>query len=76
MVVSMTIDGDGAVSSSAIYRAEVVNHAKLAYDSVAAWLDIRSRPIHDSGRRRSRHAVAASSPKRSSPGTAAFTIVS
>jgi exoribonuclease-2 len=39
MVVEMTVDADGAVTRSAIYRATVRNHAKLAYDSVAAWLD-------------------------------------
>ena len=30
---------DGAVSASEIYRATVVNRAKLAYNSVAAWLE-------------------------------------
>jgi VacB/RNase II family 3'-5' exoribonuclease len=39
MVVSMTIDADGAVTESDVYRALVVNHAKLAYDSVAAWIE-------------------------------------
>jgi len=39
IVVEMTVGGDGAVTRSDVYRAVVVNHAKLAYDSVAAWLD-------------------------------------
>jgi VacB/RNase II family 3'-5' exoribonuclease len=30
---------DGAVLNSSIYRATVFNHAKLAYDALAAWLD-------------------------------------
>ena len=44
IVVSMTIGADGAVTDSEIYRARVVNHAKLAYDSVAAWLDDKAGP--------------------------------
>ena len=39
IVVEMTVGGDGAVTRSDVYRAVVVNHAKLAYDAVAAWLD-------------------------------------
>lgn len=39
IVVEMVIDAEGAVEESAIYRACVRNQAKLAYDSVAAWLD-------------------------------------
>jgi len=39
LVVEMTVAADGAVSASDIYRARVVNRAKLAYNSVAAWLD-------------------------------------
>ncbi len=41
MVVEMTFDGNAALRSSQIYRAQVRNRAKLAYDSVAAWLDGR-----------------------------------
>jgi exoribonuclease-2 len=33
------VDEAGAVSEPAIYRASVLNRAKLAYNSVAAWLD-------------------------------------
>ncbi|MES1240796.1 MAG: RNB domain-containing ribonuclease [Acidobacteriota bacterium] len=39
LVVDMRVGGDGSVHSSEIYRAAVRNHAKLAYNSVAAWLD-------------------------------------
>src|ERR1700690_2507412 len=38
-VVEMEIDSDGSISDSEIYRARVRNHAKLAYNSIAAWLD-------------------------------------
>jgi ribonuclease R len=39
LVVEMVIDADGVLQDSDVYRARVVNHAKLAYNSVAAWLD-------------------------------------
>src|SRR5512139_2297701 len=39
IVVEMTVGADGAVARSDVYRALVRNQAKLAYDSVAAWLD-------------------------------------
>ena len=39
LVIEMTIDAGGAVTGSDIYRAQVRNRAKLAYNSVAAWLD-------------------------------------
>jgi exoribonuclease-2 len=39
LVVEMSVTSDGAVSASDVYRARVVNRAKLAYNSVAAWLD-------------------------------------
>ena len=39
MVIDMTVGSDGNVSQSDLYRALVHNHAKLAYNSVAAWLD-------------------------------------
>ena len=44
VVVDMTISADGEISASQIYQAAVVNRAKLAYDSVAAWLDGRGAP--------------------------------
>ena len=39
IVVEMVIAGDGSLQSSDIYRAMVRNHAKLAYNSVAGWLE-------------------------------------
>ena len=42
VVVEMVIGADGALQGSDIYRARVRNHAKLAYNSVAAWLEART----------------------------------
>ncbi len=39
IVVEMVIGADGSLQDSDVYRARVRNHAKLAYNSVAAWLD-------------------------------------
>ncbi len=39
VVVEMIVTSDGIVQDSAVYRASVRNKAKLAYNSVAAWLD-------------------------------------
>lgn len=39
VVTEMVVAPDGAVGEGAIYRATVRNRAKLAYDSVAAWLE-------------------------------------
>ena len=39
IVVEMAVGPDGVVTASDVYRALVRNQAKLAYDSVAAWLD-------------------------------------
>jgi ribonuclease R len=39
IVVEMVFDADGVLQDSDVCRARVVNHAKLAYNSVAAWLD-------------------------------------
>ena len=39
IVVEFVTGADGSLQDSAIYRAAVHNHAKLAYNSVAAWLD-------------------------------------
>ena len=46
VVVEMVIGADGSLHSSDIYRARVRNQAKLAYNSVAAWLDGRG-PLPD-----------------------------
>ncbi len=39
LVVEMRIAADGSLQASDIYPARVKNHAKLAYNSVAAWLE-------------------------------------
>jgi exoribonuclease-2 len=39
IVVEMTVNDKGDVVASDVYRAAVRNHAKLAYNAVAAWLD-------------------------------------
>ncbi len=39
IVVEAVIDPDGSIQESSIYKAWVRNHAKLAYTSVAAWLE-------------------------------------
>ena len=39
IVIEMVINPDGSVRNSQIYRGRVRNHAKLAYTSVAAWLE-------------------------------------
>ncbi|MGY4828472.1 RNB domain-containing ribonuclease [Sphaerotilaceae bacterium SBD11-9] len=44
VVVEMDVDGDGEVTGAEIHRAIVRNHAKLAYDGVAAWLDGHAPP--------------------------------
>jgi VacB/RNase II family 3'-5' exoribonuclease len=39
IVIEFEVGPDGAVGNSDIYHAVVLNRAKLAYNSVAAWLD-------------------------------------
>jgi VacB/RNase II family 3'-5' exoribonuclease len=39
VVVELVVSEDGTVMASDVYRALVLNRAKLAYDGVAAWLD-------------------------------------
>lgn len=39
LVIEMVVASDGTIRQSDVYRALVKNHAKLAYRSVAAWLD-------------------------------------
>lgn len=46
IVTEMTLDADGAVVQSVIYRAVVRNHAKLAYNALAEWLDGGAMPPH------------------------------
>ncbi len=42
LVTDMHIKADGTVARADIYRARVHNHAKLAYDSVADWIEGRA----------------------------------
>jgi exoribonuclease-2 len=44
LVVEATVGPDGALEGSDVYRATVRNHAKLAYNGVAAWLDGAAPP--------------------------------
>jgi exoribonuclease-2 len=39
VVIEFTVAADGQTRESTVYRARVLNKAKLAYNSVAAWLD-------------------------------------
>jgi exoribonuclease-2 len=39
IVIEMVVGADGVLQDSDIYRAWVCNHAKLAYNSLAAWLE-------------------------------------
>jgi VacB/RNase II family 3'-5' exoribonuclease len=39
IILEMAIGMDGSLQASDIYRARVRNHAKLAYNSVGAWLE-------------------------------------
>ena len=39
VVIEMVLAADGSLQRSDLYRAMVRNHAKLAYNSVAAWLE-------------------------------------
>ncbi|MFZ0549869.1 MAG: RNB domain-containing ribonuclease [Steroidobacteraceae bacterium] len=44
IVVEMVVDTEGKVGQSDLYQAMVLNRAKLAYNSVAAWLDGSAAP--------------------------------
>jgi exoribonuclease-2 len=44
LVIDMTVAADGDLTASDVYRAHVVNRAKLAYNGVAAWLDGHAPP--------------------------------
>ena len=39
VVVEMRVEAGGTVLAASVYRAQVLNRAKLTYDGVAAWLD-------------------------------------
>jgi exoribonuclease II len=44
VVIEMSIDTKGLISSSDVYRARVCNRAKLTYDGIAAWLEGNAPP--------------------------------
>lgn len=44
IVVEMLVREDGSLAGSDVYRARVLNRAKLAYDGVAAWLEDQGPP--------------------------------
>jgi exoribonuclease-2 len=44
LVIDMTIDAAGVIVQSKLYRARVVNRAKLAYNAVGAWLASAGSP--------------------------------
>jgi exoribonuclease-2 len=39
LVIEMELGADGTLLNSSIYRARVCNHAKLAYNNIAPWLE-------------------------------------
>lgn len=39
IIIELSVASSGSVVSFDVYRAQVINRAKLAYNSVAAWLD-------------------------------------
>ena len=41
IIIDMTVADDGTITASDLYRAQVLNRAKLAYNSVGAWLEGR-----------------------------------
>lgn len=45
VVVDMQVDANGTVATSDVYRAAVLNHAKLTYSGVSAWLDGGAPPL-------------------------------
>ncbi len=46
IVIEMAMGEDGSVRESSVYRALVRNHAKLAYNALAAWLEGGAMPPH------------------------------
>jgi len=44
IVIEMTVRPDASLASTDVYRARVRNHAKLAYNAVAAWIEGEGPP--------------------------------
>jgi len=53
LVTEMTVAEDASITQSTLYRATVRNQAKLAYDAVAAWIEVSGhcprRPVRYQG---------------------------
>ena len=49
IVTEMVIAPDASITQTALYRATVRNHAKLAYDALSAWIDGKGA-LPDAGR--------------------------
>jgi exoribonuclease-2 len=47
VVTQIDVAKDGSIAASHVYRARVVNHAKLVYDDVGAWLENHGEPPAD-----------------------------
>ncbi len=47
VIIDLTVGPDGEIRSSQMYRSLICNHAKLAYESLGAWLEDRG-PMPDS----------------------------
>jgi exoribonuclease R len=65
IVIEMEVAADGAVTESDVYRALVLNRAKLAYNGVAACSTARRRRHRAS--RRCRSSISSSAPRTGSP---------
>ncbi|HEY0590887.1 MAG TPA: RNB domain-containing ribonuclease [Thermoanaerobaculia bacterium] len=50
VVVELLVDGDGELAGESVFRGWVHNHAKLVYETVAAWLEGRSAPPEEVAR--------------------------
>ncbi|MGB7294678.1 MAG: RNB domain-containing ribonuclease [Candidatus Aminicenantales bacterium] len=49
IVIEMVVAAGGTVTESDVYRAVVMNRAKLAYNGIAAWLAGRPRRVERIG---------------------------
>jgi len=67
VIVDMTVGADGAVAGGEIYRARVRNHAKLAYNALAAWLEGQG-PLPPAAARREGPRRESEAPGRARPG--------
>lgn len=50
IVTEVVVHEDGSLSDTNVYRARVVNHAKLVYDEIGPWLEGRADPPADLGK--------------------------